>query len=176
MTHCTCASVAPSAVCSAGSATFTTVPSMNAMLEPRMVAARIHAPLRVYKHRLPSILSNTALCSIRRISSDNTRYGRSDTFSFFLMCASAAWGQGSDELAMPGLARAVFAMPFSRSPRRQLRRHLDLQRAGASRRHRHALPGDHGHSRCRVQNAKRRHRHVDHRVQRNHLRRSHSNS
>ena len=41
-THCTSASVAPSADCSAGSATLTTVPSMKAMLEPRMVAARIH--------------------------------------------------------------------------------------------------------------------------------------
>ena len=31
----------------AGNATFTTDPSMNAMLEPRMVAARIHGPLVV---------------------------------------------------------------------------------------------------------------------------------
>src|ERR1700682_1362939 len=30
--------------CSAGSATFTTVPSIKAMLEPRMVAARIQGP------------------------------------------------------------------------------------------------------------------------------------
>src|SRR5438094_10570527 len=32
---------------SAGSATFTTVPSINAMLEPRIVAARIQGPLVV---------------------------------------------------------------------------------------------------------------------------------
>jgi len=30
--------------CIAGSATPTTVPSMNTMLDPRMVAAKIHAP------------------------------------------------------------------------------------------------------------------------------------
>ena len=39
--------VACRADCSAGSATFTTVPSMNAMLEPRMVAARIQGPFVV---------------------------------------------------------------------------------------------------------------------------------
>src|SRR5260221_14248948 len=39
-THCTSEMVAPIVACSAGSAMFTTVPSMNAMLEPRMVAAR----------------------------------------------------------------------------------------------------------------------------------------
>src|ERR1700687_5864136 len=39
--------VACRADCSAGSATFTTVPSMNAMLEPRMVAARIQEPFVV---------------------------------------------------------------------------------------------------------------------------------
>src|SRR5437773_12354557 len=33
--------------CSAGSATFTTVPSMNAMLEPMIVAARIQGPFVV---------------------------------------------------------------------------------------------------------------------------------
>src|SRR5687768_6279323 len=38
-THCTSATVAPSCAWRAGSATFTAVPSMNAMLEPRMVAA-----------------------------------------------------------------------------------------------------------------------------------------
>src|SRR5215831_6033026 len=40
-THCTSTRVALRLDCSAGKATFTTVPSMNAMLEPRMVAARI---------------------------------------------------------------------------------------------------------------------------------------
>src|SRR5258708_7321741 len=39
-THCTSEMVAPIVACRAGSAMFTTVPSMNAMLEPRMVAAR----------------------------------------------------------------------------------------------------------------------------------------
>src|SRR5438445_13627409 len=36
--------VACKSACSAGSATFTTVPSMNAMLDPRIVAANAHAP------------------------------------------------------------------------------------------------------------------------------------
>src|SRR5689334_17322591 len=39
--------VACRADCSAGSATFTTVPSINAMLEPRIVAARIQGPFVV---------------------------------------------------------------------------------------------------------------------------------
>src|SRR6266702_8711141 len=38
-THCACAPVAASEVCRLGSATFTTVPSMNSMLDPRIVAA-----------------------------------------------------------------------------------------------------------------------------------------
>ena len=38
------ATVAPRRVCSAGSATLTTVPSMKAMLEPRIVAASTHGP------------------------------------------------------------------------------------------------------------------------------------
>src|SRR5882762_5990016 len=42
MTHWTSTRLALSSRCSAGSATLTTVPSMNAMLEPRIVAARIH--------------------------------------------------------------------------------------------------------------------------------------
>src|SRR5215469_2950892 len=37
--------VAPNADCSAGSATLTTVPSMNAILEPRIVVAIIQPPL-----------------------------------------------------------------------------------------------------------------------------------
>src|SRR3954470_16717869 len=41
-THCIAVTVAPRLDCSAGNARLTTVPSMNAMLEPRMVAARIH--------------------------------------------------------------------------------------------------------------------------------------
>src|SRR4051812_35561310 len=40
-THCIAQPVAPGANSSAGNARLTTVPSMNAMLEPRMVAARI---------------------------------------------------------------------------------------------------------------------------------------
>src|SRR5467141_331671 len=43
-THCTSTAVALRLVCSAGSATLTTVPSMNTMLDPRIVAARIHRP------------------------------------------------------------------------------------------------------------------------------------
>src|SRR5262249_26225173 len=49
MTHCTSAAVALRLVCNAGNATFTTVPSMNAMLDARMVAARIQRP-RVFEH------------------------------------------------------------------------------------------------------------------------------
>src|SRR5437868_6981268 len=41
-THCTSTRVPESSRCNAGSATFTTVPSMNAMLDAMMVAARIH--------------------------------------------------------------------------------------------------------------------------------------
>src|ERR1700733_11023010 len=41
-THCKSVTVAPKLVCKAGSATFTTVLSMNAMLEPSIVATRIH--------------------------------------------------------------------------------------------------------------------------------------
>src|SRR6185295_8625559 len=44
-THWTSRSVACRDVWIAGSATFTTVPSMNAMLEPRIAAARTHEPL-----------------------------------------------------------------------------------------------------------------------------------
>src|SRR5439155_22183245 len=43
-THCTSIAVALRFACRAGRATFTTVPSMNDMLEPRMVAARIQRP------------------------------------------------------------------------------------------------------------------------------------
>ena len=48
-THCTSAIVAPMCSCSAGNAMFTTVPSIIAMLEPRMVAARIQRPLEVMR-------------------------------------------------------------------------------------------------------------------------------
>src|SRR6266576_441386 len=41
-THCTSMTVALKLACRAGRATLTTVLSMNAMLLPRMVAARIH--------------------------------------------------------------------------------------------------------------------------------------
>src|SRR5579863_2690159 len=41
-THCTSTTVALKLACIAGRATFTTVLSMNAMLEPRIVAARTH--------------------------------------------------------------------------------------------------------------------------------------
>ena len=44
MTHCTSIAVALRFVCSAGNATFTTVPSMKAMLDARMVAAKIQRP------------------------------------------------------------------------------------------------------------------------------------
>src|SRR6266536_3382399 len=44
-THCTSATEAWKAFCSAGSATLTTVPSINAMLDPRMVAASTMRPL-----------------------------------------------------------------------------------------------------------------------------------
>ena len=43
-THCTSSSVAFIRDCRAGNAMLTTVPSMKAMLDPRMVAARIHGP------------------------------------------------------------------------------------------------------------------------------------
>src|SRR5438128_10548948 len=46
MTHRRSAAVAYRSRCRAGSATFTTVPSMNARLDPRMVAARIQRPRR----------------------------------------------------------------------------------------------------------------------------------
>src|SRR5580765_1347774 len=44
-THCTWLTVACNEDCRAGRATLTTVPSINAMLEPRMVAASTHGPL-----------------------------------------------------------------------------------------------------------------------------------
>src|SRR5437660_8695524 len=43
-THCTSTTVAPRLCCSAGRATLTTVLSINAMLEARIVAVRIHGP------------------------------------------------------------------------------------------------------------------------------------
>ena len=46
MTHCTSTIVAFRFACSAGNATFTTVPSMNAMLEARVVAASTQRPAR----------------------------------------------------------------------------------------------------------------------------------
>jgi hypothetical protein len=44
MTHCTSANVARKLDCNAGSATLTTAPSMNAMLEARIVAAKTQRP------------------------------------------------------------------------------------------------------------------------------------
>src|SRR5438477_10161418 len=44
MTHCTSTTLACRALWSLGAATLTMVPSMKAMLEPRMVAARIQGP------------------------------------------------------------------------------------------------------------------------------------
>src|SRR5271168_437188 len=41
-THCKSATVAPKLLCKAGSATFTTVLSINAMLDASIVATRIH--------------------------------------------------------------------------------------------------------------------------------------
>src|SRR6266481_3403814 len=49
MTHCTSTAVALRFVCNAGSATFTTVPSMNAMLDARMVAVSTQRP-RDFSH------------------------------------------------------------------------------------------------------------------------------
>src|SRR5213596_1797915 len=46
MTHCTSTIVAFRFACRAGNATFTTVPSMNAMLEARVVAASTQRPAR----------------------------------------------------------------------------------------------------------------------------------
>src|SRR5215213_4057250 len=43
-THCAPTAVAPRLFCTAGSTTATAVSSMNAMLEPRTVAARTHGP------------------------------------------------------------------------------------------------------------------------------------
>src|SRR6202171_6563238 len=43
-THCMSMTVPPRLFCSAGKATFTTVLSMNAMLDPSIAAARIHGP------------------------------------------------------------------------------------------------------------------------------------
>src|SRR5207248_10910696 len=43
-THCTSVTVALSALCNAGNATLTTVPSMKAMLEPRIVATSTQGP------------------------------------------------------------------------------------------------------------------------------------
>src|ERR1700679_2414912 len=44
-THCTPTTLAWRPVCNAGRATLTTVPSIKAMLEPKIVAARIHRPV-----------------------------------------------------------------------------------------------------------------------------------
>src|SRR6185436_10225222 len=41
MTHCTSVTVALRLLCKAGNATLTTVPSMKAMLDPRIVAASV---------------------------------------------------------------------------------------------------------------------------------------
>src|SRR5258706_8892282 len=46
MTHCASTMLAFNSFCSAGNATFTTVPSINAMLEAITVAARIHGAAR----------------------------------------------------------------------------------------------------------------------------------
>src|SRR5439155_14767549 len=46
--HCTSATVACRSRCNTGSATLTTVPSIKAILDPRIVAARIQAPLFLF--------------------------------------------------------------------------------------------------------------------------------
>src|SRR5438874_9518165 len=51
-THWTSVRLAESSRCSAGSATLTTVPSMNAMLDAMIVVARIHAPEGVVSARV----------------------------------------------------------------------------------------------------------------------------
>src|SRR5260370_17477867 len=62
MTHCTSTAVALRFVCSAGSATFTTVPSMNAMLDARMVAARTQRP-RDFSHGAVAAPARTTFSS-----------------------------------------------------------------------------------------------------------------
>jgi hypothetical protein len=61
-THCTPSTLACSSRCSTGSATFTTVVSMNTMLDPRIVAASTHGP-EPSRHRpsarLPRMLSSS---------------------------------------------------------------------------------------------------------------------
>jgi len=49
-THCTSEIVAPIVACNAGSAMFTTVASIIAMLEPRMVAVRICFDARMFRN------------------------------------------------------------------------------------------------------------------------------
>ena len=44
-THCMSIAVACSSACTTGNAMLTTVPSMNTMLEPRIVAARTNMPV-----------------------------------------------------------------------------------------------------------------------------------
>jgi hypothetical protein len=46
MTHCASITVAPRLDCKAGNATFTTVLSIKAMLDPRIAAVRIQVPAR----------------------------------------------------------------------------------------------------------------------------------
>src|ERR1700691_2104486 len=58
-THCTPTTLASRLVCNAGRATLTTVPSMKAMLEPKIVAARIHRPV-LAAHRTVAFADRTA--------------------------------------------------------------------------------------------------------------------
>src|ERR1700704_4934409 len=59
MTHCASAKRAPNSFCSAGSATLTTVPSMNAMLEARMVAASTQGAAAGEHGTAPGIFTTT---------------------------------------------------------------------------------------------------------------------
>src|SRR5262245_51173488 len=59
--HCTSATEACKSLCSIGSATLTTVPSIKAMLEPRIVAARIHGSLLDVQGDVVDVVCTTPL-------------------------------------------------------------------------------------------------------------------
>src|SRR5690349_13659609 len=59
--HCTSATEACKSLCSIGSATLTTVPSIKAMLEPRTVAARIHGSLLGIQGAVVDVVLTTPL-------------------------------------------------------------------------------------------------------------------
>src|SRR6516225_8335811 len=79
--HCTSTTLAWKVVCNVGTATLTTVLSMNAMLEPRIVAARIQGPLVAVRgtHNRPNAItlwSHGVLTKIRMpCSTERVRTG-----------------------------------------------------------------------------------------------------